>query len=1234
MDELHWSAEKQRLFELEQNTVVSASAGTGKTTALTELIVRWIEEAPDERSLHDLAAITFTEKAAGEMKQRIREFVLNRLDRGEEHELWERVRRSLPASYIGTIHSFCSRILREQAVHFHLDPDFSVLQQRDASRHFSRIVNNHISESIKEGDPGAQELLRNFGFQEEHATSHDLQGVLETLLTQCKNHGVRPEDVQDQMEVFLQQIPDQIERRVSSCIDAIDAILDIPIDESTKTGEHLQTFRGMADGLKHWLRTLGPETDMVEFTEWRQKAECVLAGTVSNALSNAREPLREYLGYPKSQPSSSSRGDLQKMIALLNAEPLHDALLDHLITINRTYRSFKREQGYLDFDDLLFTVRDGLKNNPDLRNHYKSRFDVMLIDEFQDVNRLQYELLFYLSEREDRCADISDDQPVHQQIELKPGAFVVVGDPKQSIYMFRGANVSLFQETLSDVTERGGSSVHFQENFRSVPELIHFFNAFSRELFDDMDHPFYVSYDEQDDLVPVRHDLNSEPAPRVEILSPPSTSGSSDEMRGQEAETLSKRLKQLLGEDPPTQVVGSDGHQRDPVPGDIAILFRSTGHLQPYERAFRAREIPYQLFKGQDFFTKPEVRDMSNLFRWISAPERDIPLLGFLKSPMVGATDDTLVTLKSRAEEQYDGKITDAFWEADRSSFPEDEGRKIERAREQLRTFLQLRDRCTPSDLVRHIRDKTDLDAVLQNGPRGQQALANLDKLEALLDRDHEEPMRFAEAARYLERSVRQETVEEEAPAAGDDPERVQLMTVHSAKGLEFPIVIIADMGSVKPRVHDPHLFDPDLGVGVRWRDPDTDIPHRTWSYHRIRERRKEKTRAESQRLLYVAMTRARDYLVLSGWYPEGAWGNARKKGTWWKNVEELYKTGSGNTLPDVLNDLDGSDTQSIEAHGQSISLRLHRFSSDDLSSNQPNIAPSIPDVSASDLPEPSSNGDLQVPYEADHERERRFTATNLVELLKCPRRYAFLAEHSIPEDVGEEEVIPRESAERYAWKEAGTLAHSLLEKLSGSEIPSPQHLDDIAEHHKAGRFLPDDIRSEVVQRVRNGYETVYDRYLKKASGVWREHSFAFRLHGENWATTIEGTMDLLAKQPDRTIILDYKYAHRRPEKIHDDRLQLLLYALSYVNDPEVEVDSLTCALCYLREEEEQILYEMHPKRKELLQFKERLQSAVETALQQEGEPPMDWKGEPERAPCDDRRCGFIPFCWDTNTPS
>jgi ATP-dependent helicase/nuclease subunit A len=1233
MNDLHWSDEKQRLFELDENSVVSASAGTGKTTALTELIVRWIEDAPEDRSLHDLVAITFTEKAAGEMKHRIREFVLDRLAQGEQLELWERVRRSLPASYIGTIHSFCSRILREQAFHFDLDPDFSVLQQREASRHFSRIVNNHISESIRTGDPQARELLRNFGFQEGHDTSHDLQGVMETLLSQCRNHGVKPEDARDRTDSLVQQMHEQIEHRVASCIDAIDDILQIPIDDSTKTGEYLQTFRGIADGLKNWLRTLGAETDMVEFTEWRQKAECVLKGTVSNELTEAREPLREHLGYPKSQPNSSSRGDLQKMVALLNAEPLHDALLDHLISINRTYRTFKREQGYLDFDDLLFTVRDGLKNNPGLRNHYKSKFDVILIDEFQDVNRLQYELLFYLSERDEQCADISDDQPFHEQMELEPGTFAVVGDPKQSIYMFRGADVSLFQETLSDVTERGGTSVHFQENFRSVPELIHFFNAFSREVFDDQDHPFYVSYDERDDLFPVRDDLASDPAPRVELLSPPSTSGSSDEMREQEAETLSKRVQQLLGEQPPTQVVGSDGNERDPEAGDIAVLFRSTSHLQQYERAFRERDISYQLFKGQDFFTKPEVRDISNLFSWLAAPERETPLLGYLKSQMVGVTDDTLVALKSRAEKRHDGEITEAFWEMDVSLFPDGEGPKIERAREQLRTFLQLRDRCTPSELIRQIREKTDLDAVLLHSPRGQQAVANLDKLEALLQQGNEEPMRFYEAARYLEQSVKQQTVEEEAPAPGDSNDRVQLMTVHSAKGLEFPIVMIADMGSVKPRVHDAHLFDPDLGVGVRWRNPDTDIPHQTWSYHRIRERRKKKVEAESQRLLYVAMTRARDYLVLSGWYPEGGWGNARKTGTWWKEVEDLYDTGTGNSLPEVFGDLNGSETHSFEAHQRSVSLRLHRFPSEDPSSKQTDELPSVPDVNTSGITH-SDNGNLKVPFEFDHERQGRFSATEVVELMKCPRRYAFLSEHAIPEDVGEEEVIPRKSAERFAWKEAGTLAHTLLEQINGPEVPSPEHLDEIAEHHGPGRFLPDDIRSEVIQRVRSGYQTVYDQYLQNATDLRKEQSFAFRLHDSGWSATIEGTMDLLAKQPDRTIILDYKYAHRRPEKIRDDRLQLMLYALPYLHDSDVDVTTLSCVLCYLREDGDRALYEMHPEREELAQFEERVLSAIATALQQEGDPPMDWEGESERTPCDERRCGFIPFCWEANETS
>ncbi len=1238
MDELHWSDEKLRLFNLEQNSIVSASAGTGKTTALTELIIRWIEDAPDERSLHDLVAITFTEKAAGEMKQRIRDFVLNRLEQGQNLQLWERVRRSLSASYIGTIHAFCTRILRERAYQFDLDPDFSVLQEREASRQFSRIVKEHISEAIRRGESDVQELLRNFGFQEQRTTTHDLQGVLETLLQQCRNNGIRPVDAREHTEKFIDRIPSKIDRRVNACIEAVDEILDLPIDEDTATGKSLRQFQKVAASLQDWLSQIGPNTDIVEFAEWRNRAESILKGNVSADLSEAREPLRKYLGYPKSQPNSSSRGDLQKMVALLHAEPLHDALLDHLIRINRTYRSYKRNRGALDFDDLLFTVRDGLRDDQILRDHYKSRFDLLLIDEFQDVNRIQYELLFYLSEKKNSSNRISEEESFRDQIELEPGKFVVVGDPKQSIYMFRGADVSLFQQTIQDVTERNGHTFHFRENFRSVPDLVHFFNGFCRTLFSSREDPFYVAYDQRDDLLPTRDDPRGNSTPCVELLTPPGLTGSSDEMRAEEAETLANRIKKLLdGTSGSVQVTDSERADatRAPEPGDVAVLFRSTSHVQQYERAFRQRDIPYQLFKGQNFFNQPEIRDISNLFSFLATPNRPTPLLGYLKSPLVGVTDDALVQLKHRAETEFDGDITDAFWNVDPSAFTEGNGAKIDRAREQLRDFLQRRDRIAPSDLVRHVRCSTDVDGVLAHQARGEQALANLDKLEALLNREDENTMRFFEAARYLQQSVHEEAVEEEAPVSGNGTDQVQIMTVHSAKGLEFPIVCIADMGSVKPRVHDQHLFDPDLGVGIRWRNPETDIPHHTWSYTRIRERRKEKTKAESERLLYVAMTRAQDYLMLSGWYPEGGWGHPRKKGTWWKKVEDVYNDHTGDSLMDTFEQLDGPLETRMSFRDRTVPVHLVRPSRSQDDETHPDPPQESPHSEPPELRIDPDAEALDVPFNQTRERTNRFAVTELVELLKCPRRFAFLVEHSVPEDPGEEEIVPRKTTGRHIWKQAGTLAHELLEQIDVTDIPSENRLAHLARQQEAGRFLSGEIRQEVVERVRNGLHQIHDTHLQTADEIDRERAFAYRLHApSSWSVTIEGTMDLFVRTGENVLILDYKYAHRRAEKVRDDRLQLLLYVLPYLNATDVEPESITCALCYLREEGEHALYELTTDRNRLEQFRKRTISAINTAFRQEGTDPMNWEGEPNRGPCDDRRCGFIPYCWDDQDSS
>ncbi len=1238
MESLQWSEQKEELFELNANTIVSASAGTGKTTTLTELIVRWLESDPDDHSLQDLVAITFTERAAGEMKQRLQEFILDRLDRGEQISMWENVRRSLPASYIGTIHSFCTRILRENAIRFGLDPNFSVLDEREAKRQLSRIINSYLINAVQSESEGVREMLRNFGFSENPQSSHDLKQVMQRLLQECWNNGLRPDTMRRRMEKQFRNLPEEIDERVDECIQAIEEIVHLSNDSLTeKSQKRVETFRPVAGELKEWLRNLDENTPIVEFSANRERAKSVLSGNVSKSLKTAREPLRRQLGYPVKNPSSKTRGALQKMVAFQKSTDLHKEVFDSLVDIERQYQEYKREQGYLDFHDLLFRVRDGLKKDLPLRNQYKEEFDLLLIDEFQDVNQLQHEILFYLSETPHETAPVPEDASFQDRITFAPSKFVVVGDPKQSIYMFRGADVSVFQDTVNLVTERGGQSYSFQENYRSIPSLLHFFNAFSRHLFEESDDSCFVSYDENDDLVETRKPSFDDGNPRIELLSPGKTKGASDQMRRLEAETIAERIEELTADDSPVQVAGEHGTSRSPEYGDIAILFRKTSYLQEYERALRNGGIPYRLFKGQSFFSTPEIRDMANLFTLLKNPSKPIPLFGFLKSPLVGVIEDTLMHIKSKAHRDLEGNLIDAFRRIDLTKLPEGEGKKIKQARSDLDRFLSLRDRIAPDRLVSHVRDRTDLDAVLSTGTRGRQAVANLDKLEALLrEGEGGEPMSFFEAANYLRSSVDGDAVEEEAPVSEQGEELVQLMTIHSAKGLEFPIVMIADMGSVKPRVHGTCLFDRDIGIGMRWRSPETDISHHTWSYKLVREKQKKKEKAESLRLLYVAMTRARDYLLFSGWYQIGSHNAAQKRGTWWNLLDTFFENHFDRSLPETFEE-HTNEAETISVQDQNVTIRFRSISEQERATGEDRRDESFPVEDALAKLNKSKgkkmNRDLSIPLDRDGPRTLHHTATEILELLTCPRRYAFLIQQNLSEDIGEEEVIPRETIKRHDWQKAGILAHRLLQSLDENSDPDPEQLRKRAMNTRPGRFLPDRIREEVVERVQSGFQHLLETFGHSSLTMHRERPFAhaqeLNIEDQPVQVIIEGTTDLLLIRDDRVILLDYKYSHYRHEKIKDDRLQLLLYALAYRQVPEFQDRPLHCCLFYLREEQpEDGLFEIEPENSDLQSFRNKLEEAFHTLITYEGERPVSWTGESKVDPCRERRCGFIPFCW------
>lgn len=1266
MTSLQWSEAKEELLSFHCNAAVSASAGTGKTTALSEFVVRQLspDSSCDIEDLQNLVAITYTEKAAGELKERIQDFILSRMEEeGEKHvRFWERMRRSLSASYIGTIHSICSRVLRENALRLGLDPTFDVIDERYAESMLSQLILQFIVQQVRQEDERMQRLLQSFGFDEIGFQRQDLQQVFYGLLEQFWNNGYRVEHVRNLMNERFQEAEIQLEKAVEQAFQHVEDILALSEQDLTeKSADRLRTFRSVAGEVREFLHDVKEmDVRMSDFSRIRQQAGSILKGHMSKALKERSSRLRSLLGAPLSSPEP---GKIQKLVSFLFSRKLHRDLLSSLQDIESRFQQQKRNQGVVDFHDLLFFTRDLLRGDPQVRKQYKEQFHFILVDEFQDVNQLQFEILYLLSETLDRACSLAEGDSVLDRVSLQERSFVAVGDVKQSIYRFRGADVSVFQEVLQKIENERGKQFSFRENFRSTPGVISFLNDFSCYMFpeareDETDQKsqsregHQVRFSDDDQLLPTRDEIRTD-EPSVELLSPPVPSGSSDEMRKQEARALVSRIQDFVDHED-VLVEKENGETGAPGYGDVAILFRSMTHLAPYERAFREADVPYRIFRGKDFYETPELRDMANMFRFLRNPHDAIAMFGFLKSPMVGVIEDTVLLLKQVAEQQYDGSVLDAFLEWEGEELDSEEQEKLHRARETFSYLYQYKDLVLPDELVREILERTNYTAVFLEDTRYEQIEANLEKLMGILRkrRENERSVTFEQAEEFLRQAVANRTPEEEASVQAGERDKVQLMSIHSAKGLEFPVVCLADMGSVRVRVQGPCLFEPDWGIGVRWRDPETDIQHDTWSHDRVRDEMKKKEKAEFFRLLYVAMTRTRDYLVCSGWYQR------QKRGTWWYVLDQYLQQFSEVGLEDLLEEQNPEQREeviTIQGKEETFPLRVVQKGDQEQQEEQPQ----------SDSREETSRQDIQtfleqqltdfeegsspITYEGPEASEAdggnnqfpplTYSVTELLELLRCERRFSFLFRENIPEDVGTGEIVPEEDFEPYEWQKMGQLAHDLLERLSLDEELSQAQLERIVRYSESGKLVSPTGVTEVVDAVRNCYAQFLQPFVQDGAGVQREVSFATRwnIADSPLELVLEGKTDLLLETDNSLFIVDYKFARNRAEKFADDRLQLLLYALAKreVFQSQYPDKSLRCGIYYLREEtRDEALRDMTPGKDALEQFRKQVDQAVRTAVDYRGEKPMDWPHEEDVSVCKQRRCGFVSFCHEEDSTS
>jgi ATP-dependent helicase/nuclease subunit A len=843
------------------SVILASGAGCGKTHVLTERYLSHLRD--DYAEVNQLVAITFTDRAARQMRDRIRRAILNELHQAAndaDAERWSRHLRALETAQISTIHAFCGNILRANAIEVGLDPAFDVLEDVLATNLESEAITDSLQGLLTaQGDagPDLRELVLLYGWGptveavRSLVRAWDAEHWSEWLAEPAEAVAERWQTTErGRLQAGAIEHVVATSPRIAHCLnllrtnECIGPIMKANVAIVLTETPELRNSTDLAAAVEHVTEAakVGKERGKA----WKSEE---IYERIRDAMTEFREELRTKLAAFTNPP-----GDV------LPGVEVGRRFLRVADAAARAYRLRKRRAAVVDFQDLLVLARDLLRDSTLVRTQLQNRYRFLLIDELQDTDPVQMELVESLT-----------------GAGLTGGKLFAVGDHKQSIYRFRGADVQLFQKLREQVPPEG--RLNLSLNFRSQPAILDFTNALlSTRL---VDYQPLEAYHAQ---------VN--PGPCVELLwSACDDRDTVAEQRAAEAEGIALRIAQMVrGE----TLVRQDGQLRPVTCGDIVLLFRAMSNVHLYESALRKHGLDYYLVGGRAFFAQQEIYDLLNLLRCLENPQDAVCLAGTLRSPFCCLSDEALFLLSSHREGLWAGLHDDGSFER----LPDDQRPTAERARQSLDRWRGLKDRLPIARLLGEVFADSGYDAATQFEFLGDRKLANLWKLLDLARTfDRSGLFGLAEFIQRLGDLVKTQPREEQAATQPESADVVRLMTIHQAKGLEFPVVFIPDIGATPGGAHLPvAVWDGRLGCVARPPLDEEPLPFSEFGWSLYRTSEDVADWHEELRTLYVACTRAEDYLVLSASRPEPF----QPKNTWMLTLAERFNLETGACLEET----------------------------------------------------------------------------------------------------------------------------------------------------------------------------------------------------------------------------------------------------------------------------------------------------------------------------------------------
>ena len=1012
----------QAITTINNNVSVSAGAGSGKTRVLVERFLHILEvgkKAKKPISAKEILAITFTRKAVGEMKERVRSSMEAKLA-GDIDGFWKEQLVELERGQITTIHGFCNRLLKENPVELGLDPAFTLAEEFEAEEYLQNCLLDFVRQGLKQQRTELSLLTNAYGINGTISQLQSLVGQMDEVLA----FG----DLTKSYQKILQDEP-AAKARLCNLVAAFAHRDDLG---KNKTAEAVAL-------LKENLQDIvsGIQKEPSDFTAY---------DTYLGKLRSTTK-IKAQLEEIKSLKASLLNLDVDRA-----ALPLVEAWQKVLQDFAVYYRTRKEQDDFLTYDDLEELAVKLLQDNEQVRHKYQERYAYIMVDEFQDTNDRQKQLIYLL------CGDDATKLQGHK--------LFVVGDPKQSIYRFRGADVSVFAEVRQAIREQGGVDITLPDNFRTVDSILNACN----EVFENL-----LGTDQKQDVFfePLVPHNQSEVKPV--LLQVPYDKETKPLARELEAAAVARHIKNL--------------HAQGEAYGGMAILLSAMTACHIMTKALEVAKIPYQVVDGKGFYERQEVLDFINLLKVLQNKYRSIELAGVLRSPYVGLDDEiiTKIFLDANAKQ---ASLWDVMMATETTALSKERRMLLSNCKKVLQELRNAAELEALPDLLEHIAQAFDIEALHYLQENGAAKLANVKKFIRLANEYCSAKQgTLTTWLEYVDALRKAQARETAANLYAEDA--VTIMTIHKSKGLEFSTVYLPMLDRRNAFDRDVVKFHKQLGLGVK-AVLDNGKAEESSVLKQIKDEDKNLQKAEKQRQLYVAMTRAKNRLIMSGAFNE-----------------ERESTGDN-----WFNDLRGILSQSPNVENVVEDMR-----------DESNEEKRIIDVVEGIMPDDDAIAPLES-YGASG--RQNFTPTSLQTYMHCQRQY-FYQQEGLP-------VLEVESGEGSGELPphlVGNIIHKALEVYDGKDL-------EVAFAKAVEEYAPGNTQGTTKAKAMLEQYVASDLYKSLSNNKLKELRFALPM-GDLF---ISGVIDCLVETADGLTIVDYKTG--RPPQVGEVPLgyayQLAIY--------------------------------------------------------------------------------------------